>query len=80
MNSNIKPSKLINNEAYYTFEQAVQLLPFSGRTLCREIARGKIRSLEMGTGKFFKPEWIEEYIEKHIKQPKAAPHLGKKEM
>ena len=31
----VKPSKLINNVAYFTFSQAVSILPFSRRTLQR---------------------------------------------
>lgn len=73
----VKPSKLINNVAYFTFSQAVSILPFSRRTLQRKMARREIQFLSCGKLKFFRPDDIDAFLEKNMIKPKKA---FKKEM
>lgn len=66
----IKPNVLINNKLYYDFDAAVKLTGRSKRTLQREMQNRAIQYLDYGKGKYFLPEWIDRYIERHVVMPK----------
>ena len=62
----IKPNHLINNRRYYDIDAAVMLTGRSRRTLQREMHKRAIQYLDYGKGKFFLPEWIDDYVERHV--------------
>lgn len=75
MEGKIRPTKLINNVAYYTFEQAMLLLGFSKRTLQRKMKRREIQFLKLGRETFFHPDAIDEYLEKQTVKAKISMKL-----
>lgn len=76
MEGKIRPTKLINNKAYYTFGQAMALLDFSKRTLQRKMKRREIQFLNLGRDKFFHPDAIDEYLEKQTVKAKISMKLN----
>ncbi|MBO4712583.1 MAG: helix-turn-helix domain-containing protein [Fibrobacter sp.] len=70
MEGKIRPTKLINNVAYYTFGQAMSLLDFSKRTLQRKMKRREIQFLKLGRETFFLQDYIDEYLEKQTVKAK----------
>lgn len=66
----IKPNHLINNKLYYDLEAAIKLTGRSKRTIQRDMSRRLIQYLDYNRGKFFLPEWIDAYIERHVVMPK----------
>lgn len=72
MEGKIRPTKLINNKAYYTFGQAMALLDFSKRTLQRKMKRREIQFLKLGRETFFLQDYIDEYLEKQTMKAKNS--------
>lgn len=62
----IKPNRLINNRLYYDMDAAIALTGRSKRTLQRDMSRRTIQYVDYGRGKYFLPEWIDAYVERHV--------------
>lgn len=62
----LKPMHFINNRLYFNMKDAITLTGRSKRTLQRDMSRRKIQYLDYGNGKYFLPEWIDDYVERHV--------------
>ena len=52
---------------YHDVTRAAAYIGFSPSTLKRETATGHISSLKMGRDIWYKPQWLEEYLEERTK-------------
>lgn len=62
----LKPRHFINNRLYFDLLDAMKLTGRSKRTLQRDMSRRTIQYVDYGRGKYFLPEWIDDYVERHV--------------
>ena len=59
-------------EPMYTIEQVAEIFKVSPRTILRLIERGELTAFQVGRQWRFKPEWVEEWIQRQAKQVKEG--------
>lgn len=65
-------SVTINDVLYYDINETAKRLSMSTNTLRREVGRRNIRHLRMFSKIYFRPEWCDEWLERHIVQPRKT--------
>lgn len=64
------PSVEINNRMYYSVDQVTKLLDCSKKNIQRKIKKNLIRYLYYKRRYFFLPEWVTEYLDSLVVEPR----------